>query len=88
MTDSVIIHLNKSIILNIVSMKLIYPDKLILLERLLFHWDMKPGVGFSRLTFLVRSSSGHRPSDSTSWRGLSTSASSACLCTAHFCLIY
>lgn len=40
------------------------------------------------LTFLVRSSSGHQPPGSTSWRGLSTSASSACLCTAHFCLIY
>lgn len=45
-------------------------------------------VGFVGLTFLVRSSSGHPPSGSVSWRGLSTAASSASLLAAHFCPIY
>lgn len=64
------------------------PDKFILLGWFLVCWDLKSDSGFSGLTFLVRSSSGHRPPGSASWRGLSTSASSACLCTAHFGLIY
>lgn len=45
-------------------------------------------VGFVGLTFLVRSSSGHPPSGSASWRGLSTAAASASLLAAHFCPIY